>query len=116
MNNIDNRSDISFTNNSTNNSTNNNKKYKYKYINIDNNTSSHTPTQVDNNVYISSSTSTSYEEHNTITEIDEEWYSGSGIGGNDGTGTITNIFQFSKKMDWTKVKSITINNTVIPMQ
>ena len=34
MNNIDNRSDISFTNNSTNN----NKKYKYKYINIDNNT------------------------------------------------------------------------------
>lgn len=86
-------------------------------ININDDNANNITSQTDSNGYVSSSSSTSYEEHNTsVSEIDEEWYSGSGIGGNDGTGNITNIFQFSKKMDWTKVKSITINDTVIPMQ
>lgn len=85
--------------------------------NIDDDNANNITSQTDSNGYVSSSNSTSYEDHNTsVSEIDEEWYSGSGIGGNDGTGNITNIFQFSKKMDWTKVKSITINDTVIPMQ
>lgn len=55
------------------------------------------------------------KEDGTISEFDEEWWSG-GSYSNDGDGNVVYIHSFSKKMDWSKVKSITINETLIPMQ
>jgi hypothetical protein len=55
-------------------------------------------------------------EYNTINNINDEWFSGSSTGGYNGDGTVTSIFSFSKKMDWSLVKSITINDTKISME
>lgn len=54
-------------------------------------------------------------DYNNITYFNDEWFSGAAIGGYNGDGRTTSIFSFSKKMDWSLVKSITINNTVIPI-
>ncbi len=48
---------------------------------------------------------------NTIVEFDDEWFSGGG--GSSDSDKATFIFSFSKKMDWSTVKSITINGTTI---
>ncbi len=54
-------------------------------------------------------------DYNIIDTVNDEWFSGSSTGGYNGDGMVTSIFIFSKKMDWSLVKSITINNTKIPM-
>lgn len=51
---------------------------------------------------------------NTIIEFDEEWFSGGG--GSTDADKVTSIFSFSKKMDWSTLKSITINGTTISLK
>lgn len=51
-------------------------------------------------------------ENNTIMDFDTEWFSGGSVGYRD-TNVVTSIFSFSKKMDWSTVKSITVNGTTI---
>ena len=51
---------------------------------------------------------------NTIVEFDDEWFSGGG--GSTDADKVTSIFSFSKKMDWSTVKSITINGTIISLK
>ena len=50
-------------------------------------------------------------ESNNIIDFDNEWFSGGGVSCD--TGIVTSIFSFSKKMDWSTVKSITVNGTTI---
>ena len=64
-----------------------------------------TETSVTNPTVVSS-------ENNTIMDFDTEWFSGGSVGYRD-TNVVTSIFSFSKKMDWSTVKSITVNGTTI---
>ncbi|MFT4145292.1 MAG: DUF4179 domain-containing protein [Mobilitalea sp.] len=48
---------------------------------------------------------------NSIIEFDDKWFSGGGE--STDSDKVTSIFSFSKKMDWSTVKSITINGTTI---
>lgn len=48
---------------------------------------------------------------NSVIDFDEEWFSGGGMSNHE--GRVTSIFSFSKKMDWSTVKSITVNGTTI---
>ncbi len=60
-----------------------------------------------------SSNTTSYSINDQINIFHEDWFSGAG--GSFDDGSYVSIFSFSKKMDWSKVKSITINEVLIPM-
>ncbi len=50
-------------------------------------------------------------EKNLVNDFDEEWFSGGG--GYYGTEKVITTFSFSQKMDWSLVKSITINGITI---
>lgn len=53
--------------------------------------------------------------YDEISIVNDEWFSGASTGGYHGDGKTTSIFSFSKKMDWSLVESITINDTKIAM-
>ena len=54
---------------------------------------------------------TAPSDEDTIIDFDTEWFSGGGNSIN--SGKVLSVFSFSKKMDWSIVKSIMVNGTTV---